>query len=203
MTRYLLISIGLLLLVACGSYPKRQGFQIEEKAALIVNPYFSDVSKDYVYKANIEVYGKTFGGLLIVKKIEESKHRVVFTTEMGNKLFDFSFENEVFTVNYILEELDKKMLINILRDDFLVFVQSPIQIENAYSKDNFHIFEAELNGKPHFYFFKNDQLLEVLRTKGSKEKVSFLFNDIERGLAKKIEITHHNIKLKINLKSIK
>ncbi|WP_053991960.1 hypothetical protein [Mangrovimonas sp. TPBH4] len=203
MTRCLLTSLGLLLLVSCGSYPKKNGFQKKAIQTSIENPYFSNEVRDYVYKASIQVYNKSFGGLFIVKKLGNNTHRLAFTTEMGNKLFDFSFENDEFSVNYILEELDKKILINILRDDFLVLLNNPVDIVNAYTKDNLHIFEAEINNRAHYYFFDNDELQKVVRTKGRKEKVSFVFSDIEGETAKQIEILHHNIKLNINLKSIK
>ncbi|WP_053978225.1 hypothetical protein [Mangrovimonas xylaniphaga] len=203
MTRCLLISLGLLFLVSCGSYPKRNGFQREALQPSIENLYFSNETKDYVYKANIEVYGKTFGGLFIVKKLGDNKHRVAFTTEMGNKLFDFSFENEEFSVNYILEELDRKMFINILRDDFWVLLKSPMEVEDVYGQNNFHIFETMLDRHSHFYFFENEQLKKVVRAKGGKGKVDFLFEDTEGPTARQIQIIHHNIKLKINLKSIK
>ena len=48
-------------------------------------PYFSSTDVDYVYKANIAVYGNELSGIFIAKKINETTHRVVFTTEFGNK----------------------------------------------------------------------------------------------------------------------
>src|SRR5690606_33245610 len=108
-----------LLVLNCGSYPKKQNFQSKDSALKnIKNPYFSDASKDYIYKASIDVYGKNFGGLLIIKKIANNQHRVAFTTEMGSKLFDFTFTEDDFKVNFILDELNKKILINILKKDF-------------------------------------------------------------------------------------
>ena len=85
--RFLIISICFLI-VSCGTYPKKQKFQLDNSTIKnIENPYFSDVGIDYVYKASIDVYKRHFGGLLIIKKIGEQQHRVAFTTEMGNKLF--------------------------------------------------------------------------------------------------------------------
>ena len=71
------------------------------------NPYFSNTYIDYIYKAKIDIYGRKFGGILIIKKIDENSHRVVFTTEFGNKLFDFLFENDTVINNFVIEELDK------------------------------------------------------------------------------------------------
>ncbi|PHS04310.1 MAG: hypothetical protein COA88_13905 [Kordia sp.] len=200
--RYLLISICLCL-VGCASYTKKHGFkEIETIDKVVYNPYFSDVSKDYVYKAKIEFYNKKFGGIFIVKKIAESNHRVVFTTEMGSKIFDFSFNNDDFKVNYILEEMDKNILLNILEKDFRVLVREYGNILNKSVKENRTLLETEIVNKKYFYTFKNDQLNSISRVKMGKEKVQFIFSDISAITAKNIQILHHNIKLTIKLKSI-
>ena len=108
--RYLLSSILLILCFSCVSYPKKKGFtETSSQQKNITNPYFSNASKDYVYKANIEAFGNSFSGLLIIKKLGNEHHRIAFTTEMGNKIFDFSFQGADFEVNHILKKMDKKI----------------------------------------------------------------------------------------------
>lgn len=200
--RYLLISICFLL-VSCGSYPKKQNFQSTNSVSKkIENPYFSDIIKDYVYKASIDVYDNSFGGLLIIKKITDKEHRVAFTTEMGNKLFDFSFTKDEFKVNYVLDELNKKVLINILKKDFKVLITENLHVSNSYSENNNRIFETSIFNKKHYYYFNRNQLTQVIKTKNRKEKVIFLFTDINNNIAEQISIKHNNIKLEIKLKSI-
>ena len=200
--RYLLIS-ACLLLVACGSYPEKQGFvKQDEVNNHISNPYFSNPDVDYVYKANIDVYDNNFGGIFIVKKIEENNHRIVFTTELGNKLFDFSFINDTFKVNYILDDLNRNILINILKKDFKVLIQERLNVTNTYTSTDEMVFETSIHKKNHYYF-KSQQLNKVIRANKGKEKVTFLFSDINDNFVGQIRIVHSNIKLKINLKSIK
>lgn len=200
--RLLLISMCVLV-VSCGSYPKKQNLQLDISATKnIENLYFSDASIDYVYKASIDVYDRNFSGLLIIKKIAENEHRVAFTTEMGNKLFDFTFIEDDFKVNFILDELNKKILINILKKDFKVLITENPTVSNSYSKENTHVFETLIYNKKHYYFTHNKQLTKVVRSKNGKEKVLFLFSEINKHLANQIEIKHSNIKLKISLKSI-
>ena len=200
--RYLLISICFLF-VSCGSYPKKQNFQLDNSVSEnLANPYFSDETKDYVYKASIDVYDKHFGGLLIIKKIDKNNHRVAFTTEMGNKLFDFTFIEDDFKVNFILDELNKKMLINILKKDFKVLITEKLKVSNSFKKNNNRIFETTIYNKTHYYFFNESQLTHVVKTKNGKEKVEFLFTEISANFADQISIKHNNIKLEIILKSI-
>jgi len=200
--RYLLISL-LFLLAGCASYQDLNNFEKQEAPdEAITNPYFSDVTKDYVYKANIVFYDKSFGGLFIVKKIEENHHRIVFTTEMGAKIFDFSFHYNEFKVNYILDEMDKKILLNILEKDFRVLVREKEKAITKSIKNNSELFETKIVSKNYYYLFNEGVLDKIIRANNGKEKVLFLFSKISDTTAKNIQILHKNIKLTINLKSI-
>jgi len=168
----------------------------------VYNPYFSDNSKDYVYKAKIDVYNKSFGGIFIVKKIAEANHRVVFTTEMGSKIFDFTFHNDDFKVNYILEEMDKKLFLNILEKDFRLLIRENVSIFSKSVKGMSEMLETKILGKKYYYAFKQGKLNSITRVKMGKEKLQLIFSDISDATAKNIQILHHNIKLTIKLKSI-
>ncbi|MGB1307262.1 MAG: hypothetical protein ACPG6B_00025 [Oceanihabitans sp.] len=198
MKQFLSISL-LLLLCSCASYPVKNKFRKTNNVEVLHNPYFSNLKKDYVYKANIEVYGNTFGGLLIIKKTGAQKHRIAFTTEMGNKLFDFSFHKNNFKVNYIIEKLNKKMLINILEKDFKILITESPKIIDTFNSNNLTIFETSLYNT---YYYKTNTLFKIVKTNGRKEKTKFLFRKISNNFAEDIQIIHSNIKLKINLKAI-
>lgn len=199
--RYLILS-SLLFIVGCASYPKKQELIIQNATIkTISNPYFSDIEQDYVYKASIDIYDKYFGGLLIIKKIKPENHRVVFTTEMGNKLFDFTITASDFKVNYILDELNKKLLINVLKSDFKALVQESNLVSAYFIKDNSQVFQTAILNNTHYYYVSN-QLDRIVRTGRQKEKVHFLFTDIQSNMAKNIRIVHSNIDLTITLKAL-
>ncbi|MFD2726866.1 hypothetical protein [Hyunsoonleella rubra] len=200
MTRFLLLS-ALLLAVGCKSYPVKHNFQKVDLEQSIQNPYFSDGSKDYVYRSNIEVYGKTFGGIFIVKKLGKSNHRLVFTTELGNKLFDFTFENNDFKVNYVMDDLNKKMFIRTLKRDFEILIKEHPKTFETFTLDETTIHKAIIEDAP-IYYYNKEGLYQIVKTSKRKEKVRFLFTQISGNFADKIEIIHSNINLKITLKSI-
>jgi hypothetical protein len=103
-----------IVLVSCGSVTKNYTPKKLDKTSYDV-PYFSDSKTDYVYKTNISVYGNELSGIFIAKKINDTTHRIVFTTEFGNKLMDFEISENDFKVNSIVSELDRKILINTLK----------------------------------------------------------------------------------------
>lgn len=199
--RYLLISLCLLM-VGCSSYPKKNNFIVDEvKLSKTLNPYFSD-SIDYVYKAQISVRNNNFGGILIIKKINKEEHRVVFATEMGNTLFDFSYIGEDFKVNSILKEMDKKILINLLKKDFKVLIENEPQRINSFKKDENKIVQASIYSKDYFYFFNENSLRKIVKITNGKENTSFIFSEIYNDIAKNIQILHTKINLEISLTKI-
>lgn len=201
MKTFLIISICAITL-SCGSYPKKNGFKLTENSEnIVVNPYFANPNHDYIYKAYIDVFDQHFGGIFIVKKTGDLQHRVVFTTEMGNKLLDFSFDKEDFKVNYILDDLNKKILINILMDDFKALITENISSKATYIFNNETVNQTSIKNKV-YYYYKNPEIYKIVRVKHGKENVRFLFSEISNTIAQQIEIVHLNIKLKITLKSL-
>lgn len=201
--RYLLSSTLLVVFISCASYPKKRGFsELVLQQKTITNPYFSDTAKDYLYKANIEAFGNSYGGVFIVKKLGDEHHRIAFTTEMGNKIFDFTFHGEAFKVNHILKKMDKKILINVLKNDFRVLVKERPSVEKVFQKDSNSIYETRIGTKKYYHFSSEEKLQKVCRVGNGKEKVEFTFSEISDNIAKDIQILHKNFNLKIVLKAI-
>lgn len=200
--RYLLISLSVFIL-SCSSYPKRQQFKLTETVKeSSINPYFSDVAKDYVYKADISIFNKNFSGIFIVKKLGKDEHRVVFTTEMGTTIFDFSFLPNEFKVNYIVPDMNKKILIRILEKDFKALITENPFLKTSFKKNEETILECVLDDSRHFYYSKEQQLYKIVRVANGKEKVEFLFSEIDRNKATSIKISHKKLDLNILLKAI-
>src|SRR5688572_27397088 len=61
-------------------------------SSLAPKPIFGDNFNSFLFKTNIRVYGRDFSGLLVTKQMEPEDYRVIFTTELGMKLFDFEFK---------------------------------------------------------------------------------------------------------------
>lgn len=171
----------------------------------VENRYFSNPEIDYVYKAKIEVYGKNFGGILIVKKLGLENHRIVFTTEFGSKLFDFQFEGDAFTKHFVAERLDKKFIIKILRHDFKLLVNEKANVVASYKANSTTIYKTITGKRFNFYYFDDDsgQLQKIVNTSKTKEKMEIVFMVSEENTAEAISIKHSNIKLKIDLEKFK
>ncbi|GAA4775376.1 MULTISPECIES: hypothetical protein [Flavobacterium] len=204
MIRLLLISALLFQLVSCKPYQVQNSVVKQTSIKEFKNPYFDNPEIDYVYKAQIEVYGNKLGGIFVAKKISDSVHRVVFTTEFGNKLMDFELSDNEFKVNYIIEQLDKKIILNTLKEDFRLLLKVHHQINQSFENDLFNVYKSN-NDKRFIYFFINrndNKLIKLISASKYKEKVVFEFESKNTTFAEMIRINHKNIKLKIELNQI-
>lgn len=205
MIRFLLISSFVLCLLGCKTYPKKEGFKLQQiTSSSVINPYFSNPEKDYIYTSTITFNKHVFSGILVVKKIAKGSHRVVFTTEMGNKIFDFSFTGQDFKVNYILSKIDKKIIVNLLKKDFQILIKEESRLVNEFLSRNKTLVKETVLNKSNLYYYYKDNLLEnVERVKSNKKKVVVTFSEVYGNSSKKIDINHFNLNLSIKLKSIK
>jgi len=203
--QFLIINCFLALaVVSCGSFSKNYTPKKADKTSYDV-PYFTDSKTDYVYKANITVYGNELSGIFIAKKINDTTHRIVFTTEFGNKLMDFEISETDFKVNSIVSELDRKILINTLKEDFRLLLKKRYLIQEQFENESSDIYKSA-DGKRDNYLFisKKEQKLEkIVHASKTKEKFTLLFSSENNIFAEKIEIVHQNIKLKIELNYFK
>ena len=206
MIRLLAISfLSIFVLTSCSLKTTEGLRQVHFDKVEVENPYFSNTEIDYVYKAKIEVYGKNFGGILILKKLAPENHRIVFTTEFGSKLFDFQFEGDTFTKHFMVEDLDKKFIVNILRDDFKLLVNEKAKVLSVYESSNQRIYKTESGKRFNFYFLEDasEKLGKIVNSSKAKEKLEINFTSSDGKIADVIAIKHNNIKLKIDLEKFK
>ena len=201
MIRYLLISSFLALFISCKSYQIKDAVLIDNSLQFVQNQYFSDPSLDYVYKTHIEIYGNKMGGIFIAKRVNDSIHRMVLTTDFGNKLLDFEISENSFKVNFIIDNLDKQIIINTLRDDFRTLLQVNNKVLSTYKKGRDIVYQTDKNS---YYYVNNElkSLTKITKTNKRKEKVIIVFMSKKTTFAEYILIEHYNIKLKLEFNQI-
>ncbi|MBD8083586.1 hypothetical protein [Chryseobacterium caseinilyticum] len=204
MRRFLLLSFlyssFLLLIFSCRTYHLADAKPIENSEKVVENLYFSS-NEDYVYKCQMEVYGNDISGILIIKKISETTHRVVMTSDFGNKMIDFEISENDFKLNYVLADLDKKMVINFLKNDFQELLRQKYPVAESFKNDNSNIFRSELNTKNYYLYFnkENSLLTQIVYTKNRKEKINFSFEAKKPTFAEAIHLEHKDFKINIKL----
>jgi hypothetical protein len=204
MIRFLISSGLFLLFLSCKTYEIPNTIKIDSSRKDFQNRYFSDTQKDYVYKASIEVYGKQLGGIFVAKKINDTLHRAVLTTDFGNTLLDFEVSENSFKVNYCVDDLNKKIVLNTLKKDFRLVFRENFNIEEVFENETHTIYKTNYGNRFNYLFeHKSDnKLTKLTHTTKAKEKVLIQFEGKNTTFAEKIIIKHKNIKLKIELNKI-
>lgn len=195
-------SFLVLILSSCSSLNVVKGYNpVALETTAFEVPYFSKPEIDYVYKANITIYGNELSGIFIAKKINDLTHRVVFTTEFGNKLLDFEISETDFKINSIVEELDRKILVNTLKTDFRLLLKNSYVIKQQYDNPESKVYLTE-DGKTNNYLFiskTDNRLNKIVSATNRKERINLFITSENNIFATKIVIQHYNIKLRIEL----
>lgn len=195
-----LYSSFFLLLVSCKSYQLKDVKSVSNTEKTVENLYFSS-KEDYVYKCQMDIYKNHISGILIIKKISDTTHRVVMTSDFGNKMIDFEISENDFKLNYVLADLDKKMVINFLKNDFQELLRQKYPVAESFEDEKFSIFRSEVDKKNYYLFFnkENSLLTKIVYTKNNKEKINFSFEAKKPTFAEMINLEHKDFKINIKL----
>ncbi|MBK9799804.1 MAG: hypothetical protein IPP56_08780 [Bacteroidetes bacterium] len=194
-----------LLISACVSnrFSEIEGGDTVTIGSDLLLPLFKNSSPSPLYKAEISLYRKKFGGLLLVKNMPDSSYRVVFTTETGIKLLDFELKKSGYKLLYCIDKLNRPSVVSTIAADIQLLLTEFKQAQSALLVDQ--------NGNRLIQLNQADTITQYLL-----EPQSNLPKKIEQGIGKKkkvvldlhnyvneipsgISIQHKNIRLKIIL----
>jgi hypothetical protein len=189
-----------LLFVSCKTYQLTDVKPISNSEKTVENLYFSS-NEDYVYKSQMDIYKNHVSGILIIKKIKGTTHRVVLTSDFGNKLIDFEVSENGFKLNYVLPDLDKKIVINFLKSDFQELLRQKYPVNESFENGNSKIYLSKIDKKSYYLFFnkENNLLKQIIYTKNNKEKIDFSFDAKKHIFADSLNLQHKDFKINIKL----
>ena len=200
--RHSVFSILLLLfLTGCKVYYPNGKENYSAIDTIVQNPYFSGLNEERLYRATIHFYGKELTGMFVAKRISQDDHRIVLTSDLGNTLFDITISKDHHQVNYVMQDLDRKIILNTLVKDFKALTQ--ISYKADYQNLINNQFLSILDGQR--YFLKtNDQgnlaIIEITSTYKTKFEIQFKPDSL--GKLDSFNIKHHGIKLKMDFVNI-
>jgi len=149
----------------------------------------------------MDIYKNHVSGILIIKKINEKTHRVVLTSDFGNKLIDFEVSENDFKLNYVLPDLDKKIVINFLKNDFQELLRQKYPVNESFENENSKIYLSKIDKKSYYLLFnkENHLLKQIIYTKNNKEKIDFSFDAKKHIFADSLNLQHKDFKINIKL----
>ncbi len=175
------------------------------------SPYFQQGDSLYLFKTHVETYGKTIGGILILKSKAADTLKATFLSQVGLKFFDIEIYKDTFLVKDAIPQLNIKGVLKTLQDDIRqLVVWDKMRLTNRQDM-------TTLLGKPkmlrydygqdHIYFL-TDQEQKILQSQKTiqhtrKLKNQITYSNFTEGKAQRIAIKHYNFKLLIELETLK
>ncbi|MDQ3046758.1 MAG: hypothetical protein M3R27_04355 [Bacteroidota bacterium] len=178
-------------------------------SSLAPTPIFGDNFNSFLFKTNIRAYGRDFSGLLVTKQLHPQDYRVIFTTELGMKLFDFGFKDTAFTLHYCVPQFNRPALLKTIQKDIEVLLMNNLKgkkVEHYTDKaEKYDIRKMDAGQRQNYYFIEtsSQHLVRIEQAKKRIKKVTFTLSDHKDGFPNKILIQHSDIKLKIELNLLK
>ena len=208
MRNLLLSSITILILTGCklGHYGRLKEAAQSESS---FTPIFGNNFNSFLYKTNIRVYGKDFSGLLVTKQMQPRDYRVIFTTELGMKLFDFEFKDTSFTLHYCVPQFNRPALLKTIQKDIELLLMNNLEEKRVTDyTDKKGLYDIqEIQFDHHFnYYYREKSSQHIVKIEHSKKrtiKTIFTLKDYNTDLPGNIMIKHYNIKLRIELNLLK
>lgn len=167
---------------------------------------FRPAFTSHIYKTEVDVVGKQFSGLLVLKTMPDSSRRVVFTSETGPTLFDFEFKQDSFRVRYCLKKLNRKAVIRTLRKDFeLLLMENIGQPDGRVLRDSARLYFPFISGKETNYYLTDtlcQRLLRIEKAGPRKPKVIVDMEPFQAGMPENVLLEHRNFTFAIRLKAL-
>jgi|SRR5699024_9430059 len=169
--KYLIISVFSLVFISCNSL-KIPGEKIDDKAENYQTSHFTKAEKEDLYQAEIIAFDKNLKGILAVKNYGENHKRIALVSKLGNTIFDFEFKENKSEINYIIDDLDRKIIREKLKKYFELLANTAYKINKTYQTESGKILKSKLQGKSVFlYFDEAEKLYKIRQASIFKEKV--------------------------------
>ncbi len=208
MKNLLLSNLIAIIFVGCtlGHYGRLEVSDVKIDAP---KPIFGDNFNSFLFKTNIHVYGKDVSGLLVTKQLQPKDYRVIFTTELGMKLFDFEFKDTAFTLHYCVPQFNRPLLLKTIQHDIELLLMDNLAgkaITDLSDKKGLYDIQRIQFGDHYNYYFTEKASGHIVKIEHSKKRIKktvFTLNDYKNDFPGNIIIKHCDIKLKIELNLLK
>lgn len=159
--------------------------------------------KKALYKTTINIYGNNLTGLTLIKKTD-SAMRVVSMSELGIKYFELEFpdnKQQPFKVHYIIEPLNKEIIINKISKGFsFMFFIPDINKSRVMICNNDNSLMLLKKNKLVYFFDQSGAITEIYKQRwpfSLKQIISLLEN--KQSFPETINMDYGNVSFDLEL----
>ncbi|MDQ3049397.1 MAG: hypothetical protein M3Q95_00780 [Bacteroidota bacterium] len=199
----LVLSSLVILSLGCKPTGYLYPVQVEKQPCLAnLEPSFSTV----LYNAQVNVAGKHLSGIVLFKTMPDSSKRVIFTNEMGVTYFDYEFRKEGFRVVSSVKLMNKKVVINRLRNDLSLLLLHGFDLGNpdilASGNESYYAYSR---AREQVYFITDaicSRLTRIETASDKKKKIIVNLTGDGPGMPDSVYLAHQSFEYNITLKKI-
>jgi hypothetical protein len=202
--RFLIFLSAGFLNCSCNAHSHLQKIRSGESCVRKFKPDFNHV----LYQTSVDITGKHFSGILLIKRMPDSSTRFSFSNEAGFSFFDFGFgPDSGFFVFQITPRMNKKEVINTLRKDFELLLFRNMDTAKSYSMtDSSQVYHAYPQSKGINYYITDTNCSRLIKMqRASKYKPvmeAYLGSSSVDKTPDSISIRHLNFNFTISLVKI-
>lgn len=163
---------------------------------------FESTDSVYMYHTLLDAYTFHFSGIMAIKKMDNS-HRIIFSTETGSTLFDFTLTKNKCKANYVMKAMNNALFLALIKSDIKDLLQT-YKYKKNYAK---RVQEEIVNNETIEYNQSGDKgvihskeiYLRFSKNNEIKKIITFQFNSNEQMSESTISITHQNMPITIEM----
>jgi len=154
----LLASFFLLALLGCAinQLDLSIGENRDETVSLLMP--FSQQEMEAIYKAQIDISGQYYSGIIAISSKTSENPRIVFINELGMKFFEVEISSKGLTVKHAIEPFQRRPVISILEEMFtplfLKLEHDELGVAMIDDSEEYIVYQVKRNGNL-FYFINH------------------------------------------------
>ncbi len=205
-------NLFLLFLTGCSLSQFKSYKQVSEDVISLDNitPWFQEETDHLLFNARIDIRKNHFSGLMVIKYLKNDGYRVIYLTEVGIKIFDMEFfTNGDFKLHYCLEQLNRKPVIKILKNDIgLMLYKIPGNDKIVFLTDKQNggmLIKSTDHAGIKYYLLNNkkNRVDEIYLRRNLQEKMRIRFFSNDGSELDSVRLVQHNINLVMQLTKLK
>lgn len=198
MIRFLIFSLySSFLLVSCAVYRYPEAVGMRESEMKELNTYYIDTTKAFVYRAKVNAFKQDVSGTLLVKALAADEHRIALVSDFGQTLFDLTISPDKDVVHFIMPDLDKKFIRKEIAGIFRTMTQRTFASSALMFSGKQHYPVYVSNDS--YYLLKQREVDRITKTKGTKERFTVIYNDVNSGIPLGVTVEHQQLPITIHL----
>lgn len=161
----------------------------------------------FLFSTKIDILKNHFSGLMVIKPEGAGNYRVVMITETGLKILDMEFFPDTDPkVHYIMEAMNRSMLIRTLSNDISLILMNQLSLTTPKrlieKRSGDAVFKYRIKGGGRFYYYVKESAINpffVRQVRGITNKAKATFYGQAGNGPDSVLLSHQQIKLTVHL----